>query len=37
MVAVNPWVRCDCGKIHVTSIVGIVSKCSCGRKIINNH
>lgn len=34
MVAINPWYRCECGKIHILSLnIGAPSVCTCGRKL----
>jgi len=27
----NPFMRCKCGKIHVTTLIGPASVCTCGR------
>ena len=30
----NPWYRCECGKLHIVSFnLGQPSTCTCGRKI----
>ena len=30
----NPWYRCECGKLHVVTLnLGQKSVCTCGREI----
>ena len=30
---INPWFRCECGKLHVGTFVGPMTKCKCGANL----
>jgi hypothetical protein len=30
---VNPWFKCECGKVHIATFVGWDTVCKCGRKL----
>jgi len=32
-VQLNPWMRCDCKKIHLRSGISPNSLCTCGRRL----
>lgn len=29
----NPFMRCECGKIHIVTFVSKTTKCTCGREL----